>query len=235
MGRWAVVVRLTLAVLLAVGMLVAPGRSTTASVALAADCPSPPVTIGKVVAGGAGCYGGRLLTFRAFVPRLGDIGGTSAYEIRPVWLDAWSGSWVLLSAGPDAAQIVAFVPPALGHCYGPEGSTCPFRWYRGRWATVSAHFDGEVAQTCRYAAGHPAGAGFTKADAVAECRAKLIVLSVGPVVPLPATDTVAVGHEDRDGPPTALFWVATSALVLLLLASRRPSSRRLPPRPRPSQ
>ena len=208
---------------------VAPGRSLTASVALAADCPSLPVTIGKVVAGGASCYGGQLLTFRAFVPRLGDLGGTSAYEIRPVWLDDWSGSWVLLSAGPKADQIVAFVPPALGHCYGPEGSTCPFRSYRGGWATVSAHFDGPVAQTCRYAAGHPPGPGFAKADAVAECRAKLIVLSVGPG-DLPATDSLVADEPVASESPASLataFWPGSWEAIVEGTADPDLSGRRL--------
>jgi hypothetical protein len=72
----SVVARLVPAVLLAIGLLVMPGQTTSAPVALAADCPSPPITISKVVAGGARCYGGRLLTFRAYVPRVEGVGGT---------------------------------------------------------------------------------------------------------------------------------------------------------------
>ena len=116
---------------------------------------TPPVTIAEVVRvtegpGGPACFGGQLLTFRAFVPALEGLGGASTYFIKPLWLDDLQGSWVLLGAGRNTAAVVAYVPPDLGHCLGPEGPSCPFRSYRNRWATVSAHFDGPVAQTCRY-------------------------------------------------------------------------------------
>ena len=243
MGRWfEAIARTTMAVLLAVGVLVVPGRGTTAAVARSPDCPSPPVTIGKLASldlvPGTTCYGGKLLTFRAYVvePCRDGCGGASATSITPRWLDGLLGSSVNLSTGPDDGQVAAFVPPALGRCsFGENLATCPFRWYYGRWVTVSAHFDGPVAQTCRYAPGHPHGAGFTSKEAVAECRQKLIVLSVGPVVAPPATDTAAVGHEDRDGRSMLLLWVGVFALVSLLLASRSPSSRRLVPRRRPSR
>jgi hypothetical protein len=227
--RFAAVARVTLAALLAFGVLMAPGNSTTAALARSPACPSPPVTIAKLVRlfegpGGRACYGGRLLTFRAFVPRPCDgCGGTAAYALTPSWLNGLSDGEVVLSAGPAGDQMVAYVPPALGSC-GTDLSTCPFRWYWGRWATVSAHFDGPVAQTCRYAE-HPPGAGFTKQDAVAECREKLIVLSVGPVVALPATDAVAT-RDDPDRLSTVPPWMAAFALAVLLLASRSPASRR---------
>ena len=173
------------------------------SVARAANCPSSPVTAAKLAgidgATGLACYGGQLLTFRAFVPRLEGVGGTSNYWISPAWLDDFQGSWVYLGTSQRAASTVAFVPPALGRCLGPSGSTCPFRQYAGRWATVSAHFDGPVAQTCRYH-GHQLGKGMTKWAAVEDCRQRLIVLAVGPDA-LPATDTMPPGTDD--GPAAA--------------------------------
>jgi hypothetical protein len=235
--RFDTVPRVVTAVLLAVGVLVAPGPGAAASVALAADCPSPPVTIGKLVSldlvPGNTCYGGRLLTFRAFVPPPCDgCGGTSTTVIRPRWLDGLLGSSVNLSTGPNDAQVSAYVPPALGRCSSIEDlATCPFHSYYRRWVTVSAHFDGPVAQTCSYAQ-HPPGKEFSKSAAVAECRQKLIVLSVGPDVTSPATDTVAPSPVGRDGPSTPLPWVATFALVTLVLAWRSPSARSLVPRRR---
>ena len=199
MGRWFnLVARLTIAAVLAATLVVLPGIGARASVALAANCPSSPVTAAKLAgidgATGLACYGGQLLTFRAFVPRLEGVGGTSNYWISPAWLDDFRGSWVYLGTSQRAASTVAFVPPALGRCLGPTGSTCPFHAYAGRWATVSAHFDGPVAQTCRYH-GHQLGKGMTKRAAVEDCRQRLIVLSVGPDA-LPATDTVPPGPGD---------------------------------------
>jgi hypothetical protein len=240
MGRgFDAVARRTMAVLLAVGVLVMPGSPAMASVVLAADCPSGPVTIGKLTSldlvPGNACYGGRLLTFRAYVePPCDGCGGTSDSVLSPRWLDGLFGSSVALSNGADGGEVAAYVPPALGSCYVDHDlSTCPFRWYWGRWATVTAHFDGPVAQTCRYAE-HPPGPGYTRSSAIAECRTKLIVLSVG-FGPLPATTTVAVGADVGDGPSTALPWVATFAVVSLLLASRWTSSRRPAARRRPSR
>jgi hypothetical protein len=238
MGRgFGAVARLTAALFLGVGVLLMPGPSTTAAFARSPDCPSPPVTIEKLIRLGVGagdglaCYGGQLLTFRAYVlrPTYGD--GAIAYSIRPHWLDWMVGSSVALGTGPhDPAEpvsivpwVVAFVPPALGRCYEGDVTTCPFRWYWGRWVTVSAHFDGPVARTCRIAE-QGEGANLTTRDAVADCRTRLIVLSVGSVAP-PDTATVAVDHEGPDGPAPALPAVAALALVSLLLVGCWPSRR----------
>lgn len=221
------VARLTGAVLLAAGVLVVPWQSSTAGVARAAGCPSPPVTVAKLAYLAPGqalaCYGSRLLTFRAYVPRPTPGDGVSVGTITPRWLDSTFGSAVTLATGPTGNQTPAFVPPALGRCYEGDMSTCPFRCYWGRWVTVSAHFDGPVAQTCRYA-DHPPGPGFTTRDAVAGCRMRLIVLSVGSVAP-PDTATVAVQHEGRDGPSPGLLAVAALTLASLLLLARQPSRR----------
>ena len=126
------------------------------------------------------CYGSRVLVFRAFVaPPCDECGGASATIIAPRWLDGLEGSSVNLSAVAQDPQVAAYVPPVLGRCHLTNDAACPFHPYREQWATVTARFDDPVAQTCRYSE-KPAGGGFTKADAVAECRAKLVVLSVGP-------------------------------------------------------
>ena len=224
--RFGVWTRLLLAMSVASVVLVLPGDRLTARVARAGGCPSEPITIAKIVnlegVSPVTCFGGELLTFRAFVPVPEGLGGTSASTLAPAWLDDFTGSWVSLGTGPDEATTGAFVPPALGHCkLGPNGQGCPFRTYANRWATVSAHYDGPVAQTCRYSS-HPPGKGFSKQAAVAECRAKLIVLSVGPDS-LPATDAVAALDDAPRGGPAALAWFVVFGAGVLVLAARRPS------------
>jgi hypothetical protein len=229
MGRlMGVVPRLMTTALLTLGLLVLPGGATTA-VARSADCPPPPVTIAKLVhleAPGQRCYGSRILVFRAYVaPQCDECGGASATVIAPRWLDGLQGSNVSLSAVAGGPQIGAYVPPALGRCYLTHDAACPFHPYREQFATITARFDDPVAQTCHYS-DKPAGAGSTKADAVAECRAKLVVLSVG-ADSNPATDTVAVPATDPgDRPPMPVWFVAFGVSLLVLLARRPALGRR---------
>lgn len=225
-----IIARVTVAVLLGVGVLMVPGRSDAVAVARSPDCPSPPVTIDQIAhltpARALSCFGDRLLTFVAYVPpHPYGIGGATDHHISPAWLDGLSGSFVALSAGPDAGILVlAFVPPALGRCLVPsDTSACPFRFSWGRWATVRAHFDGPVARACRVTWLEP-GVSFTRADAVAQCRETLIVLSVGPVVP-PATATSRAPDEAPDR-PLALFGIAALATASLLLGLRARAARR---------
>lgn len=226
MGRlMGVVARLATAALLALGLVALPGGAMTTVVAKSADCPPPPVTIAKLVhldVHGHHCYGSRTLVFRAFVaPPCDECGGVSATVIAPRWLDGLEGSSVNLSAVAQGPQVAAYVPPALGRCHLTNDSACLFHPYREQWATVTARFDDPVAQTCHYSE-KPAGGEFTKADAVEECRAKLVVLSVGPDSN-PATDAVAAPVVDpRDSPP-APAWFAVFGVALLLLLVRRPT------------
>ena len=148
-GAFDAVGRATVAVVLAAGMLLAPGRSTPEAVARSLECPRWPVTIDEIAKlapeHAIACFGGTTLAFSAYVPpHPYGIGGTKDHDISPAWLDGLTGSFVMLSAGPGAGGLVlAFVPPALGRCDGSRSiSACPFRLYWGRWASVSAHFDG---------------------------------------------------------------------------------------------
>ena len=224
-----------LAALLALSFTVAPGTPAV-SPALAAGCPDGPVTIGKLVRifesgpGGRTCYGGRLLTFRTFVAQLCDgCGGAEAAVVSPLWLDSLEGSNVTFTDGPRGGQMIAFVPPGLGRCSVVEKlAACPFRSYYGRWVTVSAHFDGPVAQTCRYDE-HPPGPGFSTADAIAACREELIVLSVGtapsagaggPPDTATADGPILVAEEgDRRSAP-GFLWVGL-LLVAWFVSARR--------------
>lgn len=213
---------LTAAIALGIGVLLVPSRATTAAVARTPDCPAPPITVEKlwrVVDEGnqLACFGGRLLTFRTFVRLPPDgIGWEDAWSLEPAWLDDNSGSIWMLYETPGHL-VTAWVPPALGRCDGiGRDPSCPFRWLVGRWATVRAHFDGPVARTCRFVE-HPPGPGFTTRDAVASCRAKLIVLSIGPVAP-PATATVATPTPAGDRTTPALLAAVAAILVSLLLS-----------------
>jgi hypothetical protein len=226
-----VVAKLAAAALLALTVLLAPGSVTTSDT-LASGCPSGPVTVAKLVhvfesgPGGLTCYGGRLLTFRTFVAPLCDgCGGAEAAVVSPLWLDGLEGSSVIFTDGPGGSQMVAFVPPGLGECSAvAKLKACPFRSYYGRWVTVSAHYDGPVAQTCRYPE-HPSGPGFSKADAILACRQELIVLSVGVGVgvslgpggpPDTATAAFAVATDRAGGLLAALPWVGTCLAALWL-------------------
>ena len=121
------------------------------------------------------------------------------------------------------------MPPALGACPVSDDSACPFRPYRNHFATVSAHYDAPVAQRCHYAV-KPAGGGHTKADAVAECQAKLVVVSVSADAGA-ATDTVAmatarVSSTPDGGRAPLVVWLATFVVATLgtgLLLMRRRS------------
>lgn len=222
--------KLTGAALLALTVLLAPVSMTTSNAA-ASGCPSGPVTNAKLVRlfesgpGGLACYGGRLLTFRTFVGHVCDeCGGAEAAVLSPRWLDGLEGSYVVLTDGPGGSEMTAFVPPGLGKCsVAAKLETCPFRSYYGRWVTVSGHFDGPVAQTCRYPE-HPPGPGFSNADAILACRQALIVLSVGVGASvgaggLPDTATALVA-----GPPVqptgmpAVPWVGTFLVASWLSA-----------------
>jgi hypothetical protein len=224
MGRWfELVARLTIAGLLAAGLLVVPGPTTRVAEARSPGCPSatsqrPPLD------GSLNCYGSRILTFRAFVQRpcTDGCGGTTAYVLAPLWLDSMLGSSVELGTGPRSASITAFVPPAIGRCSAfADLKSCPFR--PDHWATVKARFNDPIAQKCRYSY-HPPGPGFTKKDAIAECRADLVVLSVVPAAP--ETDVAVAVPEDPAGEPVGLPLVAIFTVVLLVGVRRFPTRRR---------
>jgi hypothetical protein len=214
------------AVLLAMAALLVPGQFSPATSVRAAGCNAPPVSMAKLLrldGEGLPCYGGRLLTFRAYVVLCDGCGGISATTIAPRWLDSLLGNVVILSSGPGDATIVAYVPPALGRCGVEDLATCSFHGYYGRWVTVAGHFDGPVAQTCRFSE-HPPGAEFSTNAAIAECRTKFIILSVGPGAP-PATDTISPADVDGADAVGELPWVATFVLVSLVFAARGPPSR----------
>lgn len=230
MPRPAVLARSLAAAFLVAALLGPPGVPPAA--ATSPECPPPPVTVEKIwavvdVDAQLRCFGSRLLTFRAFVvdlPNLEGIGGTSATSISPRWLDGLNGSWAIFSTGPGRPEIGAFVPPGLGRCYPPDDlATCPFRWYWGRWATVTAHFDGPVARTCRIAS-QPPGESQTTADAIAACRKELIVLGVGPIEP-PATATAAPHDDVAAASPAVPLALGGLALGAFLVSGRRRSRR----------
>ena len=149
---------------------------------------------------------------------------------RARWLDSMTGSFVELGTGPRSDSISAFVPPSLGRCSAFANlRSCPFR--PGRLAIVTARFDAPVARTCRYLR-PPARPWLSKKDAIAECSADLVVMSIAPAAP--ETDIVAAAVKDpalgRSGPLPLLIFVG----VLLLAAHwfpRRGTAGRIAPGP----
>jgi len=224
MRRWfQLVARLTMAGLLAAGLLVVPGPTTGTADARSSGCPSatsqrPPVL------GSLQCYGHRTLTFRAYVQRpcTEGCGGTKAAEIVPQWLDSMVGSYVQLGTGPYSASITAFVRPGLGRCSGYQDlKSCLFR--PGHWAIVKARFNDPIARTCRYS-DPPPGPDFSKKAAIAECNAELVVLSVIPAAP--ETDIGAVVPEQPAYGSDRVPQLAIFVVAFLLAARWFPSRRR---------
>jgi hypothetical protein len=216
------VARLTMAVLVATVILVLPGGGPGAAVARSSDCVT---TIHQLIEGTSTCPDGHVMIFRAYVQRpCYECGGVTAYLLKPRWLDGLDGTYVLLGTGRLSANIPAFVPPSHGRC-SPIANlrTCPFHPYQGRWAIVRARYNDPIAQTCRYSE-HPPGAGFSKKDAVAECQADLVVLSVGPAAP--ETDVVATAIVGPGGQPAMPIWVAIFVGTMLLTALTFPVHRR---------
>ena len=171
-----------------------------------AACPSLPVTIDEIARltpeRALACFGGALLTFEAYVPpHPYGIDEGRDYGLSPAWLNGLGGSVVALSAGPDADILVlANVPPALGRCDSWQSiPECPFRIFEGHHVLVSARFDDPVARTCR-AVSSVEGSTFTDAEAVAECRRLLIVLSVGTGDPSASAAVVAEAGSAGERP-----------------------------------
>jgi hypothetical protein len=213
------------AIVAALAMVMLPGRAATATAATPAGCPTLPVTItelSKLEQLPAACFGSRTLTVRAWVaPPCDGCGGTSASAIAPSWFDGLGGSNVALAEGRTGPEIPAFVPPKLGRCPEPDASTCPFRPYVRRFVIVTARFDDPLAQTCRYSA-HPPGPGFTRQDAIAECRNELVVMSVAASGDLPPTDSVDFAAPDRaaSAMSASLFAIALIAVAVAVVALR---------------
>lgn len=217
MSRWLeLVARLAVAGLLGAALILVPGPRTEVVEARSFACPTP--TIQRLVRDGPiSCYGSRILTFRAYVqhPCTEGCGGTTASLISPRWFDTFEGSSVSLGTGRFTDSIPAIVPPALGRCSPwAELRSCPFRRLEGHQATVRARYNDPRARTCRYSE-HPPGAGFSRKEAIADCSATLVVVSIGPAAP--ETDVAVLSAPDRpDGGSTGLPWLVVFSAALLL-------------------
>jgi hypothetical protein len=213
--------------LLAAAVLIFTSPTTGLVSVRAAGCPSP-ASNRPPAEGTAKCYGSRILTFRAYVqyPCTDGCGGTNAYVLAPRWLDSMVGSHVELGTGPRSRSIAAFVPPRLGRCSAFAAlSSCLLR--PGHWAIVKARFNDPISRTCRYSE-HPSGPGFSRKDAVAECRANLVVHSIVPVAP--ETNLVAPLEEpaSRSDPvPFLASFVAALVVAAGWLARREATWTRL--------
>src|SRR3954454_21405450 len=200
-GRW---VATFVAVVAALAILMLPGRAASAMADAGGGCPTSRATVtqlSELEQLPSRCFGSRTLTFRAWVaPPCDGCGGTSASTIAPSWFDGLGGRNVPPAEGRTGAELPAFVPPRPGRCPEPDASSCPFRPFVRRFVIVTARFDDPLAQTCRYSA-HPPGPGFTRQDAIAECRNELVVMSVAASGGLPPTDSVDFAAPDRAAGP----------------------------------
>jgi hypothetical protein len=228
MGQtFRIVTRVVTAAVLAAAVLVFTSPATGLVSARASGCQSA-TSARPPAEGTAKCYGNRMLTFRAYVqyPCTDGCGGTNAYSLAPRWLDSMVGSYVELGTGPRSRQIAAFVPPRLGRCSAFAAlRSCLLR--PGHWAIVKARFNDPIARTCRYSE-HPSGPGFSRKDAIAECRANLVVHSIVPVAP--ETDVVAALDDPgsrSDAAPFLASFVAALVLAAGWLARREATWTRL--------
>lgn len=111
------------------------------------------------------CYGGRSISFRAYISGSAAI---STCSITPVpgdgWLDVCSGIRRLLMAQPgDEEGVLAFLPPEMS----------AFEMPADRWVDVLGHFDDPAAQTCGIQGGPT-----PDPEQVEACRAAFVVEQV---------------------------------------------------------
>lgn len=225
------------ATLLGVGLLLVGSATLTASsVAIAAGCPDPPLTVvelrrlwddggfagfmGMTNAAGLQCYGRADVRVIGFVDAAEGLGGTSATYITPSWLTESGltlyGSANAIRNGMVNDFYVVAIPPGLGDLQAR---------YARHWVSLTAHFDDPAARTCR---GHgPKDAGPpTLAEAISACRSIMVMSSIDTTW-APDTATLAsrssVPPSGGDLRPAVL---AAAALVGGLASARRISPHR---------
>ena len=121
----------------------APGTSLPPSPSASTDpCSSTEVTVQQLMGTDERleCFGGRSVSFRAYVSGMAAI---TICSITPVpgdgWLDLCAGTRRLLVASPgDEDGVPAFIPPEMSAFDVPAD----------RWVDVLGHFDDPAAQTC---------------------------------------------------------------------------------------
>jgi hypothetical protein len=162
-------------------------------VALAAGCPSLPLSVGELVAmqrqngplakafalgvtpmneRALACFGGRELVVSAFVNQPDGVGGTTSFSIMPTWIVA--GSLFVFASSREVAPGYGDGPftsisvrPSLGNLQ---------RRYARHWVTIRGHFDDPAAATCK--ASGPKGVTPTRAQAIAICQTMFVVTSI---------------------------------------------------------
>jgi len=125
------------------------------------------------------CFGRGNLTVTAFVAQPEGLGGTVPYVVSPAWMDTWMSAGTFLAVGDAEAAQGAPAGPFLPVAVPPPLRT-RFDALRGRWATVTLHFDDPGATGCRYAEGTVApGTGDVPSarDLVELCRQSPVISS----------------------------------------------------------
>jgi hypothetical protein len=126
------------------------------------------------------CYGGRDLVVTAFDAAPEGLGGAIPYVVSPGWMDTWMSAATFLAATDDEAAPGAPAGPFIAVAVPPSVKPA-FDAFRGRWVTVTLHFDDPGAAGCAFADGTGTpGTGEipTAADLVDLCRQSPVVSSV---------------------------------------------------------
>lgn len=160
------------------------------------------------------CFGGATLTIRGYANWPDGIGGTSQSGTRPGWFE-WPAFMLFASSREVApgfgrgAFYGIVVPPRLG--------AVEQRYHR-TWVVVTARFAHPLADRCR---GYgPRGDRPTRAEAIAGCRDRLVMLSITRAPGPPATDAAGrmTGSSALGGIPPSLPAPAAPLLALVALA-----------------
>lgn len=213
-----------LGVAIGLALLWAGAWAAPSSIADAAGCPDPPLTVADLRAlwndgggyvgfwgmanpAGTRCYGRASVSVTGFVDMPDGLGGTSASGITHAWL---VDSVVMLYGASNAIRsgrvndfYTVAVPPRFGDLQA--------RFAR-QWVQLTAHFDDPAAQACRGYGPRDANPP-TRRQAIAACR-RIMVLSAIRTTSPPETTTAGVpSTPDRRGGEGTLVVLSMAAIL----------------------
>lgn len=151
------------------------------------------------------CFGGETITIGGYANWPDGLGGTSVSGVKPAYFE-WPRFYLFASSrevapgygrGPFYGIVV---PPRLGAVEN--------RYHRA-WVVVTARFADPLANQCR---GYgPKADRLRRAEAIASCRDRLVMVSIARAPGAPATDAAAAGDassspwaEEPGLPPPAM-------------------------------
>jgi hypothetical protein len=232
--RWAIAVR----VILAVALAGAVHLSSAASAAGSAVCPPPgpladiiavdaadpgPLTTqfrplyGVFAEGAASCWPGSEMDLTGYISSPEGLGGVSSFTIEPAWLVSRAHSLSVTDAvDADAGPVGPFFPVAV-----PPDLEAEFIALAGHWVRVTGHFNDAIAETCVVTEGDPSlGAVPTQEQAVQICQTSFVLTSVDLTVP----NTDAESSATPSDVPLWPWLVMTLAVAVTFVALDRRSA-----------